>query len=101
MRYNERVEIITKKQEEYDPETGEYTSNEEEKIIVPVHVMDLGIDKQVAVFGEYKRGSKVVYFQNAPKISFDYLKYRNERYKSRADKQSGRVFYLEKDNSIG
>lgn len=26
MRYNERVEIIAKKQEEYDPETGEYTS---------------------------------------------------------------------------
>lgn len=101
MRYNERVEIIAKQQEEYNPETGEYTSNEEEKFIVPVHVMDLGIDKQVAVFGEYKRGSKVVYFQNAPKISFDYLKYRNERYKSRADKQSGRVFYLEKDNSIG
>ena len=82
MRYNERVEIITKQPEEYNPETG-------------------GIDKQVAVFGEYKRGSKVVYFQNTPKISFDYLKYRNERYKSRADKQSGRVFYLEKDNSIG
>ena len=100
MRYNERVEIFTKKQEEYNPETGEYTSSEGEGLIVPVHVMDLGIDKQVAVFGEYKRGSKVVYFQNAPKISFDYLKYRNERYKSRADKQSGRVFYLEKDNSV-
>jgi len=101
MRYNERVEIIAKQQEEYNPETGEYTSNEEEKIIVPVHVMDLGIDKQVAVFGEYKRGSKVVYFQNTPKISFAYLNYRNDRYKCRADKQSGRVFYLEKDNSIG
>ena len=100
MRYNERVEIIAKQQEEYDPETGEYTSNEEEKIIVPVHVMDLGIDKQVAVFGEYKRGSKVVYFQNTPKISFTYLNYRKERYKCRADKQSGRVFYLEKDNSV-
>lgn len=101
MRYNERVEIITNQQEEYNPEIGEYTSNEEEKLIVPVHVMDLGIDKQVAVFGEYKRGSKVVYFQNAPKISFTYLNYRNDRYKCRADKQSGRVFYLEKDNSIG
>ena len=101
MRYNERVEIIAKQQEEYNPEIGEYTSNEEEKIIVSVHVMDLGIDKQVAVFGEYKRGSKVVYFQNAPKISFTYLNYRNDRYKCRADKQSGRVFYLEKDNSIG
>nr|DAY20938.1 MAG TPA: head closure knob [Caudoviricetes sp.] len=101
MRYNERVEIIAKQQEEYNPETGEYTSNEEEKIIVPVHVMDLGIDKQVAVFGEYKRGSKVVYFQNTPKISFAYLNYRNDRYKCRADKQSGRVFYLEKDNSVG
>lgn len=101
MRYNERVEIIAKQQEEYNPETGEYTSNEGEKFIVPVHVMDLGIDKQVAVFGEYKRGSKVVYFQNAPKFSFTYLNYRNDRYKCRADKQSGRVFYLEKDNSIG
>ena len=70
MRYNDRVEIITKKQEEYNPETGEYTSSEGEELIVPVHVMDLGIDKQVAVFGEYKRGSKVVYFQNAPKIAF-------------------------------
>lgn len=101
MRYNERVEIITNQQEEYNPETSEYTSNEEEKFIVPVHVMDLGINKQVAVFGEYKRGSKVVYFQNAPKIAFTYLNYRKERYKCRADKQSGRVFYLEKDNSIG
>ena len=101
MRYNERAEIIAKQQEEYNPETGEYTSNEGEKLIVPVHVMDLGIDKQVAVFGEYKRGSKVVYFQNAPKISFTYLNYRKERYKCRADKQSGRVFYLEKDNSVG
>lgn len=100
MRYNERVEIITKKQEVYDPETGEYTSSEDEGLIVPVYVMDLGIDKQVAVFGEYKRGSKVVYFQNAPKIAFTYLKYRKERYKCKADKQSGRVFYLEKDNSI-
>ena len=101
MRYNERVEIIAKQQEAYNPDIGEYTSNEEEKIIVPVHVMDLGIDKQVAVFGEYKRGSKVVYFQNAPKIAFTYLNYRKERYKCRADKQSGRVFYLEKDNSVG
>ena len=92
MRYNERVEIIAKKQDEYDPEIGEYTSSEDEGLIV---------DKQVAVFGEYKRGSKVVYFQNAPKISFTYLNYRKERYKCRADKQSGRVFYLEKDNSIG
>ena len=81
MSYNERVEIITNQQEEYNPETGEYTSNEGERLIVPVHVMDLGVDKQVAVFGEYKRGSKVVYFQNTPKVSF-------------------RVFYLEKDNSV-
>ena len=101
MRYNDRVEIITKKQEEYNPETGEYTSDEGEKLTVPVYVMDLGIDKQVAVFGEYKRGSKVVYFQNTPKISFTYLNYRNDRYKCRGDKQSGRVFYLEKDNSVG
>lgn len=100
MRYNERVEIIAKQQEEYNPETGEYTSNEGKKMIAPVYVMDLGVDKQVAVFGEYKRGSKVVYFQNAPKIVFTYLKYREERYKCKADKQSGRVFYLEKDDSI-
>jgi len=77
MRYNDRVEIITKKQEEYDPEIGEYT------------------------FSEDKGCSKVLYFQNAPKIAFTYLNYRKERYKCRADKQSGRVFYLEKDNSIG
>lgn len=100
MRYNDRVEIITNKQEEYDPETGEYTSSEDEGLIVPVYVMDLGVDKQVAVFGEYKRGAKVVYFQNAPKVSFSYLIYRKDRYKSKADKQSGRVFYLEKDNSV-
>ena len=101
MRYNERVEIITNQQEEYNPETGEYTSTNYGGLIVPAHVMDMGAEKQVAVFGEYKRGSKVVYFQNAPKISFNYLNYRNERYKCSADKQSGRVFYLEKDNSIG
>lgn len=101
MRYNERVELIAKKQEEYDPETGEYTSSEDEKLIVPAYVMDLSLNKQTAIFGEYKRGSKVVYFQNAPKIAFTYLNYRKERYKCKADKQSGKVFYLEKDNSIG
>lgn len=101
MRYNDRVEIITKKSEVYDPETGEYTTGEDERLILPAYVMDLGLNKQVAVFGAYKRGSKVVYLQNTPKIAFDYLNYRKERYKCRADKQSGRVFYLEKDNSIG
>lgn len=101
MRYNDRVEIITKKPEVYDPETGEYNSSNDEGLIVPAYVMDLNLNKQTAIFGEYKRGSKVVYFQNAPKIAFTYLNYRKERYKCRADKQSGRVFYLEKDNSIG
>nr|DAY08424.1 MAG TPA: head closure knob [Caudoviricetes sp.] len=101
MRYNDRVEIIIKKPEVYDPETGEYNSSNDEGLIVPAYVMDLNLNKQTAIFGEYKRGSKVVYFQNAPKIAFTYLNYRKERYKCRADKQSGRVFYLEKDNSIG
>jgi len=100
MRYNDRVEIIAKKHEEYDPETGEYNSSNDEGLIVPAYVMDLSLNKQTAIFGEYKCGSKVVYFQNAPKISFTYLNYRKERYKCKADKQSGRVFYLEKDNSI-
>jgi hypothetical protein len=100
MRYNDRVEIITKKQEEYNPEIGEYTSSEDEGLVAPAYVMDLSLNKQTAIFGEYKRGSKVVYFQNAPKIVFTYLKYQKERYKCKADKQSGRVFYLEKDNSI-
>jgi hypothetical protein len=100
MRYNDRIEVITKKEEVYDPETGEYTSNDDERLIFPAYVMDLGLNKQVAIFGEYKSGSKVVYFQNKPSISFSYLIYRNERYKCRADKQSGTVFYLEKDNSI-
>lgn len=101
MRYNDRVEIITKQPEVYDPETGEYNSNNDEGLIVPAYVMDLSLNKQTAIFGEYKRGSKVVYFQNTPKISFTYLNYRKERYKCKADKQSGKVFYLEKDNSIG
>lgn len=101
MRYNDRVEIITKKPEVYDPETGEYNSGNDEGLVLPAYVMDLSLNKQTAIFGEYKHGSKVVYFQNDPKISFTYLNYRKERYKCRADKQSGKVFYLEKDNSIG
>ena len=101
MRYNDRVEIITKKHEEYNPETGEYTSSEDKGLIVPAYVIDLSLNKQTAIFGEYKRGSKVVYFQNAPKIAFTYLNYRKERYKCKADKQSGKVFYLEKDSSVG
>ena len=101
MRYNDRVEIIAKQQEEYNPEIGEYTTGEDERLILPAYVMDLGLNKQVAVFGAYKRGSKVVYLQNKPKIAFDYLNYQGERYKCRADKQSETVFYLEKDKSIG
>lgn len=101
MRYNDRVEILNKKSEVYDPESGEYTTGEDERLILPAYVMDLGLNKQVAVFGAYKRGSKVVYLQNKPQIAFDYLNYRGDRYKCRADKQSETVFYLEKDKSIG
>lgn len=101
MRYNDRVEILNKKSEVYDPEIGEYTTGEDERLILPAYVMDLGLNKQVAIFGAYKRGSKVVYLQNKPKIAFDYLDYQGDRYKCRADKQSETVFYLEKDKSIG
>jgi len=64
MRYNDRVEILNKKSEVYDPETGEYTTGEDERLVLPAYVMDLGLNKQVAVFGAYKRDSKVVYLQN-------------------------------------
>ena len=93
MRYNDRVEIITK-QEEYDPETGEYTSSED-KAFCSSSCYGFGYRQTSRSFGEYKRGSKSGLFPKCTLKSHSLISfYRKERYKVPGQtKQSGRVFY--------
>lgn len=101
MRYSDRAVFKQISKEEYDYETGEHKDIELYSDIVTCYVMDLGIEKSVKLFGDYNKQRKVIYLKNAYAKPFNLVEYRGQRYIPKVDKQLNKVFYLEKDDSIG
>lgn len=101
MRYSDRAVFKQISKEEYDFETGEHKNIKLYSDIVTCFVMDLGIDKSVKLFGDYSKQRKVIYLKNAYTKPFNIVEYRGQRYIPKVDKQLNKVFYLEKDDSIG
>lgn len=101
MRYSDRAVFKQISKEEYDYETGEHKDIELYSDIVTCYVMDLGIEKSVKLFGDYNKQRKVIYLKNAYAKAFNLVEYRGQRYIPKVDKQLDKVFYLERDDSIG
>ncbi len=98
MRYNDsEMEIITKKREEYDPETDMNIPSEDKVLIAPVHVMDLGTTASRKFLVNINEVQKW-FISNAIKNRIQFISFiEKNAINAWADKQSGRVFYLEKD----
>ena len=101
MRYSDRAVFKQISKDEYDFEAGEHRDTELYSDIVTCYVMDLGIDKSVKIFGDYSKQRKVIYLKNAHTKPFNLVEYQGQRYIPKTDKQLAKVFYLEKDDSIG
>ena len=83
MRYSDRAVFKQISKEEYDYETGEHK------------------DIELYSDGDYSKQRKVIYLKNAYTKPFNIVEYRGQRYIPKVDKQLNKVFYLEKDDSIG
>lgn len=101
MRYSDRAVFKQISKDEYDFEAGEHKDTELYSDIVTCYVMDLGLDKSVKIFGDYSKQRKVIYLKNAYTKPFNLVEYRGQKYIPKTDKQLAKVFYLEKDDSIG
>lgn len=101
MRYADRVDLVTVTKEHYDPDLGEYVGGEEQSLRVPAYVMDMSLDRQKLVYGEFKKDTKTVFLKRKPSFVFSKILYKGKAYKVTAEKQSDTVFYLEGDDSLG
>lgn len=101
MRFNDRIDLIAVSKERYDPNLGEYIDGIEDSLTVPAYVMDMSLQRQELVYGEFKKGTKTVFLQRKPSFIFTKVRYKGKLYKVTAEKQSETVFYLEGDDSIG
>ncbi|MCK4024893.1 hypothetical protein [Streptococcus iners] len=101
MRYADRIVFIKTGAEFYDPDIGEYISGANEEFVLPCHIVDLGVEKSMQIFGDYALERKICYLQNPLTVTNVVCVYKDKKYKVLADKQNSKVLYLEGDNSIG
>lgn len=101
MRYADRIVFLKKGAEYYDPDIGEYIGGTDEEFILPCQVVDLGVEKSMQIFGDYKLERKICYLQNSLTFMNVVCVYKDKKYKVLTDKQNSKVLYLEGDNSIG
>ncbi|MFM0795997.1 hypothetical protein P7J53_10700 [Streptococcus suis] len=101
MRYADRIVFIKTGAEYYDPDIGEYISGANEEFVLPCHIVDLGIEKSMQIFGDYALERKICYLQNPLTVTTAICVYKDKKYKVLTDRQNSKVLYLEGDNSIG
>lgn len=99
MRFNNRVMFVKSGSHEYDFNTGEYAEGVIAEKLIPCYVVDLGLEKSVKIFGDYRKDRKVIFLQNGYSEDFDYLVLSGLKYKALQDKHNGKVFYLEHDDT--
>lgn len=82
MRFVDKVRLITKTDEAYNPETGNYEPGEEVTRDVPAMVNDMSRDYQALYFGGFRKGALTIRFKNQIKVDFDIVQIIEGRFKS-------------------
>ena len=99
MRFSDRVTLIKESNARYNTTLGEYEDTNQEGEIVPCFCMDLSIEKSKLVFGDYKKGNKVIYLRN-PRDNISKVIYKGKIYKVFTVKQKASVLFVGGDNSV-
>lgn len=82
MRFVDKVRLITRADEAYNPETGNYEPGEEVTRDVPAMVNDMSRDYQALYFGGFRKGALTIRFKNQVKVDFDAVQIIEGRFKS-------------------
>lgn len=82
MRFVDKVRLITRADEAYNPDTGNYEPGEEVTRDVPAMVNDMSRDYQALYFGGFRKGALTIRFKNQVKVDFDAVQIIEGRFKS-------------------
>lgn len=80
---------------EYDFESGEYVDVIGLEHIRPCSLMDLGVDRSMQIFGDYKKERKVAIIQQPYKHKVEQARIGDVLYRIVAVRQNRTAFYLE------
>lgn len=72
MRYDTKVSFY-QSNSKYDPRLSKYSLNNELLAEVMANVTDLGIDRQMQIFGVLKQGQKTIRLINSPPKKWSFL----------------------------
>lgn len=82
MRFVDKVRLITRTDEVYNQETGNYEPGEEVTMDLPALVNDMSRDYQTLYFGGFRKGALTIRFKNQVKVDFDTVQIIEGRFKS-------------------
>lgn len=71
MRFVDKVRLITRTDEVYNQETGNYEPGGEVTRDLPALVNDMSRDYQTLYFGGFRKGALTIRFKNQVKVDFD------------------------------
>lgn len=101
MRQSHRATFVQETmKEEYNPETGEYEDGITGSEVMPSFVMDLGVERSMRLFGDYKEQRKIVILRHPYYQPFNYIEYRGERYIVVRKGLDGCAYYIERDRYV-
>lgn len=82
MRFVDKVQLITRTDEVYNQETGNYEPGEEVTRDLPALVNDMSRDYQALYFGGFRKGALTIRFKNQVKVDFDTVQIIEGQFKS-------------------
>lgn len=82
MRYNKRIEVITKRGEEvYNPRTRKKEKQPDEKQVISAHISPITLESSVSIFGSYDKNIFVARCLGKPRQNHVEVFYREKLYK--------------------
>ncbi len=82
MRFVDKVRLITRADETYNPATGNYEPGEEVTRDLPAMVNDMSREYQTLYFGGFRKGALTIRFKNQVKVDFDTIQIVEGQFKS-------------------
>lgn len=99
MRTSDRITFTqTATKRKYNPDTGEYEGGTAIEVVRPCLLQDLGLEKSMQVFGDYKKSRKVAILLQPYKQKCEKVSVNGSVYRVTLVKGNGKIWYLESDS---
>ena len=96
MRYDKEIYFVKNGEKTYNPDTGNYETEEPIKTLVMASVSDTGATVMQLEYGKVKQDSLTIHTQNFYDGAFDHIEYLGKRYSVDRSGRAGNVkgFYI-------